>query len=378
MITINIKKDGQHVDIRFPCTEKVLTNALKTIGVNDEMDTKQIVSEVVDFESLSLLEGKQVDLDEINFLVKRLDSLTKVELDKFCVVAQMEGLDEPKDFINLTYNLNRYTLIQNIGDMTAVGRTHTLTRELAIPADDSMDAEYERIGRELLSSNKGKWTEKGLLFFNDDIPEEEIYNGETFPEYDYDGNCLLGVAINFLNAEEYVYLPCEETAINKALERLGVEDSSQCKLRVDFNRVSNDRLLKILTEVVGYEDVYDINDLTKEIEDLTETDKFLAVVEYAQTEDAKTMIGIAKHLDDFELMEGVYSDEEVGEYLVDNDSDYECSDNLRDYIKYDELGKRYRRDCNGEFMDEGFVYIPSGYSLEEIIDKDMGMSFGGM
>ena len=31
MITINIKKDGQHVDIRFPCTEKVLTNALKTI-----------------------------------------------------------------------------------------------------------------------------------------------------------------------------------------------------------------------------------------------------------------------------------------------------------------------------------------------------------
>ena len=55
MITINIKKDGQHVDIRFPCTEKVLTNALKTIGVNDEMDTKQIVSEVVDFESLSLI-----------------------------------------------------------------------------------------------------------------------------------------------------------------------------------------------------------------------------------------------------------------------------------------------------------------------------------
>ena len=378
MITLNIKKDGEHVDIRFPCTEKVLTNALKMIGVNDELDTKQTVSEVVDFESLSLLEGKEVNLDEMNYLAKRLDSMTKTELDKFCVVAQMEGLDEPKDFINLTFNLRRYTLIQSVGDMTAVGRTHTLTRELAIPADDSRDTDYARIGRELIASNKGKWTEKGLLFFNDDIPEDEIYNGETFPEFDYDGSCLLGVAINFLNAEEYVYLPCEETAINKALERLGVENTMHCKLSVDFARIDNDKLAELVFNAVQGEDIYDINNLAKELEDLTETDKFLAVVKYAQTEDAKTMIGIARHLDEFELIEGVYSDEEVGEYLVDNDSDYECADNLRDYIKYDELGQQYRRDCNGEFMDEGFVYIPSGYSLEEIIDKDMGMSFGGM
>ena len=378
MITINIKKDGQHVDIRFPCTEKVLTNALKTIGVNDELDTKQIVSEVVDFESLSLLEGKQVDLDEINFLVKRLDSLTKVELDKFCVVAQMEGLDEPKDFINLTYNLNRYTLIQNIGDMTAVGRTHTLTRELAIPADDSRDAEYAKIGRELLSSNKGKWTEKGLLFFNDDIPEEEIYNGETFPEYDYDGNCLIGVGIKFLDAEEYVYLPCEETAIKKALARLGVENTMHCKLSVDFARIDNDKLAKFIFNAVQGEDIYDINEFAKELEDLTEIDKFLAVVEYAETEDVKEIALIAKNLDEFEYVENVDSDYQFGEHLVNNDDEYECSENLRDFINYEELGEQVRRNCNGMFVRNGFVYISSGRSLGEIIDKDMGMSFGGM
>ena len=156
MITLNIKKDREHVDIRFPCSEKVITDALKKIGVNDEMETKQTVSEVVDFDCLSLLEGQEVDLDEINYLAKRLDSLTKPEVDKFIVVAQMEGLDEPKDLINLTYNLNRYTLIQNIGDMTAVGRTHTLTREMAIPADNSRDSEYAKIGKELIESGKGK------------------------------------------------------------------------------------------------------------------------------------------------------------------------------------------------------------------------------
>ncbi len=378
MITLNIKRNGKFVDVRFPCTEKVLTDALKEIGVTDPLDTKQTVSEVVDFDALSLLEGQEVDLDEINYLAKRLDSLTAPELDKFCVVAQMEGYDNPKDLINLTFNERRYTLIQNVGDMTAVGRMHTLTRELAIPADKSKDAEYAKIGRELIESGKGKWTEKGLLFFNEDIPEETIYNGETFPEFDYDGNCLLGVAINFLNAEEYVYLPCEETAIKKALARLGVENASQCELRVNFDRIDNNKLATLLFNSVSSEDVYDVNALAKELEDLTETEKFLAVIEYAETEAAKELTAIAKHLDEFEYIEGVYSDEEVGEYLVDNDSDYECSDNLRDYIKYEELGERYRIDCNGEYGDDGFVYIPSGRRLEDIIDKDMGMSFGGM
>lgn len=108
MITLNITKDRQHVDIDFPCLEEVLTDALKKIGVNDELDTKQMVSEVVDFEMLSLLEGREVDLDEINYLAKRLDAMTKKELDKFSVVAQMEGYDNPKDLINLTFNERRY------------------------------------------------------------------------------------------------------------------------------------------------------------------------------------------------------------------------------------------------------------------------------
>ena len=378
MITLNIKKDREHVDIRFPCSEKVITDALKKIGVNDELDTKQTVSEVVDFESLSLLEGQDVDLDEINYLAKRLDSLTKPEVDKFIVVSQMEGLDEPKDLINLTYNLNRYTLIQKFENATEIGKTHLLTKQGGITETESKTIDFSKIGWELINSGKGKWTERGLLFFNDDIPEERIYNGETFPEFDYDGACLFAVKMSFLNAREFVYLPCEETAIKKALARLGVESPSQCELWMEFDRIDNDKLSNLVFDSVKDEDIYDINEFAKELEDLTETEKFLAAVEYAETDSVKELAAIAKHLDEFEYIEGVESDTEVGEYLVDNDSDYECSDNLRDFINYEELGERYRIDCNGEYINEGFVYIPSGRRLEDIIDKDMGISFGGM
>lgn len=268
MITLNIKKDREHVDIDFPCTEKVLSDALKKIGVQDAMDTKQIVSEVVNFDALSLLEGQQVDLDEINYLAKRLDSFTKAELDKFSVVVKMNGYDNPKDLINLTFNGQRYTLIQNIGDMTAVGRMHTLTREIAIPADNSKDAEYAKIGWELIESGKGHWTEKGLLFINEDIPEEEIYNGGIFPAYDYDGNCLLGIEISFLNKKVYVYLPCEEMAIKKSLTRLGVENTNHCELRVDFDCISNNRLANLLFDKVPSENIYDINALAYAIDEI--------------------------------------------------------------------------------------------------------------
>ena len=378
MITLNIKKDREHVDIRFPCSEKVITDALKKIGVNDEMETKQTVSEVVDFECLSLLEGREVDLDEINYLAKRLDSLTKPEVDKFIVVAQMEGLDEPKDLINLTYNLNRYTLIQKFENATEIGKTHLLTKQGGITETESKTIDFSKIGWELINSGKGKWTERGLLFFNDDIPEERIYNGETFPEFDYDGSCIFAVKMSFLNAREFVYLPCEETAIKKALVRLGVESPSQCDLWVEFDRINNDKLSNLVFDSVKGEDIYDINEFAKELEDLTEPEKFLAVVEYAETEDIKEMTAIAKNLDEFEYAENVDSDYEFGEHLVDNDDEYECSENLRDFINYEELGGQVRHNCHGMFVRGGFVYIPSERQLEDIINKDMGMSFGGM
>ena len=93
MIKLRIEKGGQCADIRFPCEERVITDALNRIGVADELDTKQTVSKVLEFDTLSLLEGQTVDLDEINFLAKRLDSFIKSELDKYTVAAQVEGLD---------------------------------------------------------------------------------------------------------------------------------------------------------------------------------------------------------------------------------------------------------------------------------------------
>lgn len=377
MIKLRIKKDSQYADIRFPCEEKTVTNALKSIGVIDELDTKQTVNKVLEFDSLSLLEGQQVDLDEINFLAKRLDSFVKSELDKFIVAAQMEGLDNCKDLINLTYNLHRYTLIQNFESATEVGRTHVLTKQGGITETEAGTVNFAKIGWELLNSGKGKWTEKGLLFFNADVPQETMYNGETFPEFDYNGECVFCVKISFLNAREYVYLPCEELAIKKALARLGVENSAHCELWVEFDRIEDEKLATFVFNSVKEADIYEVNAFAEEMDNLIETEKFFAVVDYAEAENVKELTEIAKNLDEFEYAEGVDSDYSFGEYLINNDSEYECSDNLHDFINYEDLGGQVRRKCNGLFVTNGFVYIPSGRCYDEIVDIDEGMTMGG-
>ena len=59
MIKLRIEKAEKYADIRFPCNENVITDTLKRIGVADELDTKQTVSKVLEFDTLSLLEGQE-------------------------------------------------------------------------------------------------------------------------------------------------------------------------------------------------------------------------------------------------------------------------------------------------------------------------------
>lgn len=61
-------------------------------------------------------------MDEENYLAKRRESFTEKELDALYAIAGYEGYGKSKDMINLTVNLNCYTLIQNIGNMSRAGR----------------------------------------------------------------------------------------------------------------------------------------------------------------------------------------------------------------------------------------------------------------
>lgn len=377
MLEVRLKNCDKETVIDFPCLEEYMSQKLQEIGITDELQPPLHVVEVLDGDGMELLAGKYLDLDEANYLGKRLEEMTQAQRDKFAVVGKEENFGTAKDLINLTFNDRRYTLIQNIGDMVAVGRAHTLTREMAIPADKSKDAEFAKIGKELLESGKGIWTEKGLLFVNDDIPFEEVYKGETFPAFPYK-EYLLEVELEFLGAKEYLYLPEEDIAIKKALSRLGLESADNCNVTMTDCKTTNGAYAELMDNIVSGEDIYDINQFAEKATYIDDMETFMAVAEYAELDSAKEGVALIKHLDEFHYIDGISDEYELGQHLVDYEPEYECAEEVKDFINYRDFGKHISDEYNGRFVSGGFVYIPSGRRLEDIVDKDMGMSFGGM
>lgn len=141
-------------------------------------------------EELDFLQDRFANLDEVNYLSKRMDSFFGNEEYQFYEAMKLEGFDTLTDLINLSFNLNRYPLIQNIGDMGKIGREYLLTVKGCLPADDADDPKYAEFGRELIQSGNGIFTEHGLLFVDEDTPFQRPYDGQTFPAYLYDPGCF--------------------------------------------------------------------------------------------------------------------------------------------------------------------------------------------
>lgn len=190
MITLKVKGRARSIDLSFPISERELETKLSIIDADTFIQPILEVEKVIEPKCMRRLEGQRINLDEINYLAKRIDSFTFREENKYYAIVEQEMMSNPKDMINLTFDTDyKYTLIQDISNMTAVGKAHVLSQQGGIVVENQMsDEEYAEIGRKLMSSGTGVLSEYGLLFKNTDAQLAEVYNGEVFPMYSYDGS----------------------------------------------------------------------------------------------------------------------------------------------------------------------------------------------
>ena len=131
--------------------EEELGKALASIGLANTPSQKAYVTEVVEPDAFCLLESKVLDLDEVNYLAKLMDSEDAAERKTLFVVAAYEGYGSPKELINLHFNLDCYTLIQSTDDMAAVGRRYMYSVKKGMSLDEVENTDFEKIGRYHLS-----------------------------------------------------------------------------------------------------------------------------------------------------------------------------------------------------------------------------------
>ncbi|MGN0679530.1 MAG: hypothetical protein ACI4JS_07705, partial [Oscillospiraceae bacterium] len=162
-----IQNGSRRTKIRFPCSEKKLSKKLSEIGVNPEHLSP--VGTVIEIEpaELSVLRGFEVSLDALNYLGKRIYGMSKREQNQFLAVLSCGELEmkDLKNIINLTFNLPRFTLIEDADDLERSGLTHILNIRGGVPTSELEDREWlAEEGRKLLSSGKEFDTKYGKLF----------------------------------------------------------------------------------------------------------------------------------------------------------------------------------------------------------------------
>lgn len=379
MIQLTVWYNDKMKNIHFPCSEKELQSALGEIGVSGEYPAKLFVKEVDYPKELGFLQDRFINMDEVNYLAKRFDSFCGSEDEQYFEAMKKEQFQDMKDLINLTFNLNRYTLIQDISSMGKIGREYVLNRDGCVPAHDEDDPKYAEIGRQLMMSDVGIFTEHGILIVSENIPFREEYDGQVFPPYLYDPDMLLTATAEYGGKTEYLYLPCEDEAIRKAFLRLGVTDSDEVKITLEDFNTKHSEWFQRLQGIAKEESISAVNDFIKAINTTgMDLDKLWSLAEYAQAEDTEELIKLAENIDCFTFISGVTEYKQVGEYMVENNEDYHLNPELEDFFDFEEFGEYIAREKDGRFVCNGFICNDSDRSLNEILYQDNDMTMGVM
>lgn len=377
-IEANFQYNDNEISIEFPISENMLCSKLMELHV-PEHSSELFLSEMKFPAEFSVLENTFVNLDELNFLAKRMDSFCGDEDLQFFEAMKLEKFSSLKDLINLSFNLDKYTLIQNIGDMQKIGVDYTMNTQGCMPADEVNDPKYAEIGRKLLQSGEGVFTEHGLLFKDGSRPFEELYDGQVFPGYVYDEDVLVIVEAKYNKKTEYLYLPCESPAIDKALRRLGAGCADDCEISLEDFTMNNFSWMERMKELCRTEGVYEVNRLAGAINHADmDLDTLTAAAEYADADSVKGLIALAGRLGDFVFIKDAEDYETVGRFYTENEPEYNLNPEMEDFFDFDGFGEYMAEANGGEFISSGFVCMRDGAELSEILDSDEAMTMGGI
>lgn len=164
---------------------------LQKMGLGDPLKQDCCVASVLsDYSILKKLEIMTVNVDELDYLAKRLESFDVGETVQFQAMAHKLELAELKDLINLTFCCQQTTVITDFSDLSKAGRDHYMNLHGGSALTEELEKlDGEALVRNLIDSGDGSITPYGVVYDNG-MELEELYDGRHFPCYYYEPNLL--------------------------------------------------------------------------------------------------------------------------------------------------------------------------------------------
>ena len=358
---------------------------LEALEIGDAVKADCQVQEINSFYSvLKRTEMRTVNVEELNYLAKRLDSFDTGEAAQFQAMAHKLELFELKDLINLTFCCQQATVITDFSDLSAVGRDHYMNLHGGGTKTEELDAlDSEATARRLIESGSGTITPYGVVYDNG-MKLEQVYDGQFFPCYYYEPNAIT-VAVTAKSEPEdtehitWLYLPMAQEEIDRTLQRAGITAPLDIQLRLEVTQLPNE--VDVLLDM-EQESLADLNVLAQATDELSSDDmkKLGAVVTLAKPQNAEQIKNLVENLDLFDFAPGAHTPEEYGKYMIQQSGHFDYDENLDEFYDYEKYGLQRMGEEDGMFTDRGYIAYKGYTSLAEIMDGSQSshMEMGGM
>ena len=346
---------------------------LEALEIGDAVKADCKVERIDSFYTvLKRTEMLTVNVEELNYLAKRLDSFDTGEAAQFQAMAHKLELFELKDLINLTFCCQQATVITDFSDLAAIGRNHYMNLHGGSASVDELNAlDGKGTARQLIESGSGTITPYGVVYDNG-MKLEQVYDGRFFPCYYYEPNAIT-VAVTAKSEPEdtehitWLFLPMVQEEIDRALLRGGITDPSEIRLSLEDSWLPHE-VLDLLD--MDHVDISELNALVQALDEFSDMSirKYAAAAVMARPHSTEQAKHLAENLDLFDFAPSASTPEEYGKYMIQQSGRFEYDENLDAFYDYERYGTERMNAEDGMFTDRGYIAYKGYYSMEEVMN----------
>lgn len=376
-----------YAELLLPAADYELKDAMqRTRAVGRENRENTVEVSILECDILPELQDIRLDtfnLDELNFLAKRLSSLPDEELPVFYAVTEQifddaEESEKPvsiKDLINCTYGLDTVPVAHNVSNLAELGR-FAFENELLSDLEDIPESAVpflnaEQIGRVQQKNDSGVF-EGGLYIPTVHYDRPEIYDGVTLPEEEPENAAFLlkvGAYPKSAFSDEDpalhdLCLPADSDELFNVTDKCGEPEINLCFCYEFYSSIP-----QITSDMFdSMEEIDELNTLAQRIAAMSESEqtKFKAVLNAEDTATLKGALDIAQNLWRYEFTaEPDTADAFFKKYIIENTSTEFDNRWLENLLPRNEADKLLGR-IGAAVTDYGVISARNGHLFKPV------------
>ena len=302
--------------VTFPIPEERYENvilALQNLQIGDVRKQDCCIESIraPDCPALCRMSGTLANVDELDWLGRKLESFDQYELLQVSAAAERFGLSAADELIDLSFCAREVTVVSDFTDLEKTGKRHYLTVHGACDPKELEDLDGKETALALISGQPGYVTQFGVVYDNG-MKLEQAHDRKHLPPIWMPESCIMELKLRVTGEDdpkkqEWVQLPASQIKLERAMLRAGIPSCGEMQMLVSDSRFPDEVNCTLDFE---RESLFELNRLCQICSNFKEQDleKLGAVCQMAKPTCAANIRQLAENLDQFDFAPNVHRD----------------------------------------------------------------------